>query len=418
MATKRQAPKVPGTKSYMIAEIANRGMTKRQCYEILRSLVEAQESPWIFTRNVRGGSRVAKPISEQLIELKNEIGRVYEVIGRSQSKHFDSEEIPHEEIPETEIPETEDSDDGMDEGTEEIPEYSPTETPMARGKKKIEDEFAKFVREMRRIRRFCIERARTDDPVDAISGRPMETAAKLIPAGISADALLLAMTMHWSPGTREDAGIDKFDFNVEGTLTPHPEFVRISREIMRERNIEQHGKHCLFGYALVLAENRVPMMLIGPAGTGKSYLVKQLAKYMETTYAETPMSAGASRGDLLGRHTVSEEMPFVTAEFEKQYRDGGFFNFEELDRADPSVVVTLNNALASEELFNSIAGRVVMRSENFIACSTANTFGIGANASFTTAEKMDAAVMDRFRMGRMYVPIDERMEDEVFRPRF
>jgi hypothetical protein len=382
-----------GTKRNLIAELAERGSTKREAYAALRSLVESQTKPMVFSANV-GGSRTPKPIGEQLVELKNEIGRVYALLGRAKDSRFESEEIPSDEIQNEEI-----------EAQEEQEEES-TETAT-------EKELNYFLRRIREIRAFCRDRATSGDPIDNISMRPAQAAAKLIPAGIPADTLILAMTMHWSPDTRRDAGIDSFDFNSRGQSESCPAFLKVSREVMRSRKISGEGKHELFGYLLLLIENGINTMLIGPAGTGKSHIAEQVAAHMNLPYGETGMSAGASRGDLLGRHTISQEKPWITSEYTAIYSGGGIFNFEEIDRADPGVLVALNNSLAGNTLYNSIDGERYPRHETFTPISTANTFGLGANRNYTSAERLDAATIDRFRMGRLFIPLDEAVEEDI-----
>jgi cobaltochelatase CobS len=179
---------------------------------------------------------------------------------------------------------------------------------------------------------------------------------------------------------------------------------------MRDREIENGEYHELFGYALTLAENRQPLMLIGPFGTGKSFLAKQIADFLKLAYSETPMSPGATRGDLLGRHTLDG---FITSEFVERYSGGGVFNFEEIDASDPSMLIVLNNALASDHLYNSANGEVYERHEDFVPVSTANTFGLGANRDYTGRERLDAATIDRWRMGRIFLPLDEKIEDVI-----
>src|SRR4029077_10340497 len=143
---------------------------------------------------------------------------------------------------------------------------------------------------------------------------------------IPAAALLHSMILHWAPEIRRnDAGIPDFDFTA------------LSREIMKNRGIDTEGKHELFGYVLTLAEERQPIMLIGPAGTGKSRLCKQVSEYLEIPYGETPMTPGATRGDLLGRMTANPNEPFILSQFAEIYSGGGVFNFEEIDAADPGM---------------------------------------------------------------------------------
>ena len=367
------------TKQFLIAELANRGLTKRQAYDELRALVESQSKPMVFSANVHG-HREPKPLSEQLQQLQYAIGRVYSELGRAETPDFDSEEIETPEIEEEDFEEEEDR---------------PVKKASAA---RAETELEKFKRRIRELREFCNRRAELSEPIDSISMRPAMAAKNLIPAGVPCDALLNSLSMHWPSDVRSDAGIPPFDF------------VALSQKIMRDREIENGEYHELFGYALTLAENRQPLMLIGPFGTGKSFLAKQIADFLKLAYSETPMSPGATRGDLLGRHTLDG---FITSEFVERYSGGGIFNFEEIDASDPSMLIVLNNALASDHLYNSANGEVYERHPDFVPVSTANTFGLGANRDYTGRERLDAATIDRWRMGRIFLPLDEKIEDVI-----
>jgi hypothetical protein len=387
------------TKRRMIAECADTGKTKRETFNELRPLVESQIKPMIFAANV-AGHRQPKPMHEQLIELKNEIGRVYAILGRSATSDFDSEDIEASEDIEIEEEQTEEEEE------EEEEEPKEEEKPRAKGKDRIKNDLKLFLQRVREIRAFCEERARLSEPVDSISMRPAQAAARLIPLGVPVDALLDAMTMHWSSDTRADAHIRPFDF------------IGYSQQVMKSRGIStitrrdgnEESPHILFGYALILAEARQPIMMIGPAGTGKSHLAAQLADYLDLKYGETPMSPGATRGDLLGRHTIGG---FISAEFVELYGGGGVFNFEEIDASDASMLIVLNNALASNRLYNSSSGEMVDKSPDFIAVSTANTFGLGANKDYTARERLDAATIDRWRMGRIFLHLDNKVEESI-----
>jgi hypothetical protein len=413
MAKKNASDWRRGSKRNMIAELAERGHTKREAFSMLRPLVEGQVRPMIFSANV-GGARRAKPIPEQLIELKNEIGRVYAILGRAVSPDFESDEKePDSPIEPSDDPSDDesDSDDETDED-EDSPDDEPEEPetadesvtgdiPTAKGKHRIADELAYFLKRARECREFCRKRAEMSEPLDNISMRPAQAAAKLIPAGIPADALLSSMTIHWPKDARDDAGIGEYDF------------VKLSGQIMEEREIEPDGKHELFGYVLTLAEERIPIWLCGPAGTGKSFIAQQIADYLEVSYGETPMTPGATRGDLLGRLTASPDRPFILSRFAEIYSGGGVFNFEEIDASDPSMLIVLNNALAGSHLYNSANGEMYEKHGNFIPVSTANTWGLGANRDYTARERLDAATIDRWRMGRVFVGIDENVEREI-----
>ena len=393
----------PRTKRFRIETLSNEGKSRTEAYQELRPLVLSQVHPMIFKMNAPGG-RVPKEMHEQLIDLKHEINRVYAILG-NRGRKLDTSTADIEPEPIQDDPEIQDEleDVTADEiPAEDEPEDEPEINPVAKGKKRIKDELERFLVRVREIREFCENRSRLSESLDHISMRPAQAAARLIPAGIPCDALLYNMTMHWSEDSRREAGISEFDF------------LSLAASIARERNLPamQNGKelHKLFPYVLTLAECRQNVMLIGPAGTGKSRLVRQIADYLNLPYSEAPLSPGAMRGDFLGRHTAGGYIP---AKFPELYSGGGVFNFEEIDSADPGMLILLNNALASDTLYNSMSGTEHVKSEDFIAFSTANTFGLGANRDYTARERLDAATIDRWRMSRVFVELDQSVEESI-----
>jgi AAA domain (dynein-related subfamily) len=385
------------TKQFLITELLEAGKSRREAYTVLRPMVEAQQAPMIFQKNVNG-RRIPKALSEQLRDLGYAINRIANSLNRytdSEDFEFDNSSVVADEIPESapvqEIGETKTQD-----------EKKPVRKSATA---KLEDSRRWYLNELRRIREFCKNRAVNGETVDKISNRPAKAGDRLLPA-IPPEALLSAMTLHWPTETRRDAGIADFDF------------VSLSREIMQDRGITEIERadgsvdypHEMFGYCLTLLEARQPVFAIGEAGTGKSYLANQLADFMKMEYSEAPMTPGATRGDLLGRHTIGG---FVSAEFVERYSGGGLFNFEEIDAADPGMLIVLNNALESKTLFNSVSGEKHNKHSDACFWATGNTFGLGANREYTGREKLDAATLDRWRMGRVIIEIDPKIEEAI-----
>jgi hypothetical protein len=407
----------PGTKRYFIAEFANRGVSWQDTFAALRPKVLQQEKPWIFSANPPRGSgsetgrkRTPKEIPAQLIDLKHEIRRVYAFLNRP----------------------AEDAD--VDTSADEIPlpnsDTAEPEAEIVPEPKRNELEF--FVSEWRRIRAWIKQRATATgaSPVDSLdSMRPVLEAKRAIAAGISAGAMLYAMTLHWSPETRADAGIPDADILAES-----------------DSDLLESGHHKMTGYVAKLAEARVPLYIIGPSGTGKSGMMRKLAtEILDLQYADAPMSAGATPSWLLGRMTfpdgsnvslpewpegmtmedwareitnmlaqLTQTTSYKISHFLKCYTEGGVFVFEEIDAADPNMLLVVNNALAippGDEFFNPVNGLSYVRHTDFIAGATANTFGLGANTQYTGRERLDFATIDRFRMGRVYVDLDENLVD-------
>jgi AAA domain (dynein-related subfamily) len=364
-----------GTKQRVIAELVERGLTRREVFAELKPLVTNQTRPMIFTRNSPAG-RVPLEIDSQYSRLWFQIGRVmHQMTGIKDN----DEPMPDDDSP-IEEPKTEPK---PEPATEDAEDY--------------------FLRRVREVRKFCADRAEIGEAIDEISIRPARDGIRAIRAGISADAMLNAMTLHWPSDTRREAGITPCDWKAEAAkLNKHYKL--------------GEGYHHMTGLVIALAEARVPIMLVGPAGSGKSHVCKQVADYLEFQYAECPMTAGATPSWLLGNiqlPTPSSPEGYRARPFLERFESGGVFNFEEIDAADPNMLLVSNQALAAEEFFNPVNGEMYEKSENFIAMSTANTFGLGATRAFTARERLDAATIDRWRMGRVFVDIDEDLVDWI-----
>lgn len=423
-----------GSKRRMIAEQIESGMTAVAIYNSLRPLVMDQVPPMIFTRNPNRAagetSRVRKPLPDQILALRYEINRVFAEMGRDDTLPTGSDDAGSDgdagtsdtsydaansdsvitPADDTSADDDTDADDAEADDAEEIPAK-----PTAAGKERIRNELRRFLAEVRRIRAFCADRKRqNDESIDWISMRPVEAASKLIPAGVPAEALLNAMAMHWEPEIRRDAGIPDFDWS-----TLSSELLVDLTEPAPNRRVTLDKRHHMFNYIMALAHARQPILLVGPAGTGKSHIAKQIAMALsEATgrdfpYGETPISSGATRGDLTGRMTANPDEPFILSKFGECYSSGGVFNLEELDSGDPGMLLVINNALAGTSFFNSANGREYKRHPDFVCVATANTFGIGADAEYTGRDKLDLATLDRFRMGRVFIDIDAEIEEAI-----
>lgn len=364
-----------GSRRYEIKAYADQGMTWQECFAATRPRVIAQERNWVFKANpeIKGGRRTPKPMSEQLVELKNEIRRVYAVLG----KPFDDHE---DEIPEAPMPTPE---------PEEVKPERPTKKTTG---KQAEREF--FFNEWKRLRKWVSDRSSTTGaaPVDSLDSlRPVIEARRAIDQGIPANALVNMMCLHWSPDTKQAAGIAPVDFDsLSEPIAP--------------------GFHHMSGLIVKLLAARIPVALIGPSGTGKTTLLRKCAEHLGMPSGAAPMTAGATPSWLLGRYTLDAENSFKDTKMLRCLTDGGVFVFNELDASDPNMLLVANDVIALEpgEIFdNPVNGEEYVRHGDFLPGATMNTFGLGANAQYTGRERIDLATIDRFRMGRVYLNLDE-----------
>lgn len=378
----------PGTKRHEIAKLVERDMSAREAFNVIRPLVESQVRPWIFNANVQGIGRRPKEIRAQVVDLKHEVNRVfalYDKAGLDDSLDPADLDMPNQDE------EIEDAIASADEIASSLPDAAANEKQW-------------FLAEVRRIRSWIEAKvARGESALDEISLRPLVAAKTGLAVGIPARALLNSMCLHWSPETRAAAGVEDFDY------------VGFSQKVARDNDLiskldDGEKIHKMAGIAYLLAKARIPVMLVGPSGTGKSRLAEQIAAFLDLSYGECPMTAGATPSWLLGSNTIEG---FVTRPFLIAYSKGGVFNMEELDASDPNMLLVANNALAGNKLFNPMNGLTYEKSPNFIPVATANTWGLGANRMHTAREVLDAATIDRWRMGRIFVPIDSDLEDAI-----
>ena len=245
------------------------------------------------------------------------------------------------------------------------------------------NEISRFIREVRRLQAFVAER----DNFDALdSMRIEEQGMAAIWEGAPADALLYALTCTWGDETREQAGIPEFDF---GAIEGAPD-----------------GAHAVAPYVLALMRARIPVLLYGPAGTGKSSAMRYAAEAMGLPYYEVNL-AGSLPSAIKGKDRLNG---FVESEFCKAYANGGVMCIEEIDAAPPQTVIAMNNAIANGHFHNDASGEVLIKHDDFCLGATANTPLTGATREFTR-NKQDGAVIDRFRLGRVQVNRDPRLVD-------
>lgn len=181
--------------------------------------------------------------------------------------------------------------------------------------------------------------------------------------------------------------------------------IKINEEPIKK--LEQAAHPQLARIVSLLKIGLLPM-LVGPAGCGKTFAAHQAAEALGLTFAHICFTAGVSETWLFGRQTPTG---FVEAEFVKTYRDGGVFLADELDAADPNVILALNTALANGHLYNPISGQTIKRHPNFNFIAATNTVGKGGDAQYTGRNRLDAATLDRMRIVR--VGYDATVEDAL-----
>lgn len=168
---------------------------------------------------------------------------------------------------------------------------------------------------------------------------------------------------------REDNGARK---EMSGLV--HPEFAK------------------LLTLATVLRPRERNILLVGPAGTGKTTAALQLGEALsrDVVFQSIALEPAELTGyvDLHGKQKIT---PFVDA-----FQNGKVCLLDEMDRYSDKAMVALNAALANG-LITLDNGEQIRAHDDFICIGSANTFGTGPDASYTSAERLDRSTQSRFQ---------------------
>ena len=149
------------------------------------------------------------------------------------------------------------------------------------------------------------------------------------------------------------------------------------------------------------------VLMVGPAGTGKSTIAEQAAKALGLEFSSESVNAQTSSAALKGY--MSADGRYIGTEFRDRFENGGVFLLDEVDAGNPNVLGVLNSALANGWM--AFPDRMVKRHKDFVAIAAGNTYGNGATAEYVGRNPLDKAFTDRFMF--MDVAIDESIEDAM-----
>lgn len=149
------------------------------------------------------------------------------------------------------------------------------------------------------------------------------------------------------------------------------------------------------------------VLMVGPAGTGKSTIARQASESLDLRFNEISLNPGMSATALLGY--MQAEGRYVRTLFRDSYENGGVFHFDEFDNGHPSTLATINAALANGHM--AFPDTMVTKHENFLCVASANTYGRGADRQYVGRQAIDAATLDRFTVET--IDVDEALEEAV-----
>jgi MoxR-like ATPase len=204
----------------------------------------------------------------------------------------------------------------------------------------------------------------------------------------------------------------KIDRRVAAKVKHLEEAINAARPIfIKSGNFESQPvtgiQHSNFETLIRIVSCGQPVMLVGPAGTGKSHAAEQVSSVLGLEFYAMSVGAQTSKSDLIGYMDAMKN--YVSTPFRKAYENGGLFLLDEIDAGNSNVLIQLNAALANG--YMSFPDEMVRRHENFRFVASANTFGQGANRQYVGRNQLDAATLDRFVF--LQWNIDENVEETL-----
>ena len=172
-----------------------------------------------------------------------------------------------------------------------------------------------------------------------------------------------------------------------------------------------------------LARNNV--YLYGGAGTGKTFIVEQLADFLGYDYVEVNCNQFTSPLDLVGGQTIEGyqkgklEMAWTNIDKQGNEMNGAVLCLDELPKLDPNTAGVLNAALAKIKLgtpdkltyiYNGKGEKIYKK--NIFVVATGNTQLNDTSVEYEANFKQDLSLQDRFVGATYEVLADYRSEFE------
>lgn len=212
---------------------------------------------------------------------------------------------------------------------------------------------------------------------------------------------------------------------------------RLVVELPEVPHLEIEDQHYMFADLLFNAAMRIPTLATGPTGSGKTTAAMKIAEVLKMRFSYVALGPSMPESRLSGGTNANGEL--VPTEFYLWYRYGGVLALDEMDAANPSVLLWINGAIQNKvgsfprgymtrieyEEFAQPAGVVegefqphsiptggiVEMHPDAVLVASANTYGKGADMMYVGRQPIDAATFKRFKF--LTWEYDEKLERKL-----
>ena len=178
--------------------------------------------------------------------------------------------------------------------------------------------------------------------------------------------------------------------------------------VAEDKTIKVEGlTHKIFPKVLKLVNMGKAIMITGDAGTGKNFMVEQIAKALNGRffYSSTITQEYKLTGfiDASGNYHATELRKAI--DYANEHPDVKvIFMLDEIDASIPETLVVINSLLANG--YFDFPDERVSVGNNFVVIAAGNTVGLGADMVYTGRNVIDGATLDRFILVKMTYDTD------------
>ncbi|GAA2399221.1 hypothetical protein GCM10010191_02580 [Actinomadura vinacea] len=165
--------------------------------------------------------------------------------------------------------------------------------------------------------------------------------------------------------------------------------------------------HAVFPDVLLALGAGCHVLLVGPAGTGKSMMAQQVAEAFGQEFHALSLGPTTPMSKIFGYYDAHGH--YHATPFRRAFEHGGLMLLDELDSGHPGLLAELNQALSIRSC--AFADGMISAHPDFRMIATANTYGTGGDRQYVGRQALDAATLDRFII--IDVPVDEELEERI-----